>query len=271
MKYKFPLPALAALLAFLIYFSSCTKKHLPPSQGNNTVSCRISKMIFLQGEFNLPDTLVFAYDANGNLISMRHSHVTDTQIDVVLSYDSHNRLVEYKRQISPGNTQDWVKINPIGGNQPVADSDYQYPDPDFGATPPERYDVLDLANYQYDVKGRIIHTTDRFIDVVGADTINTDYIYTSQGNLTGLTYDDKVNYLRTNPVLQYLLRDYSQNNELSDTEIDSYNENGLPTHLLHSTFPANIKLFDFFGFGVGKETYIEYECSGGNTTTPLKK
>jgi hypothetical protein len=67
---------------------------------------------------------------------------------------------------------------------------------------------------------------------------SSTYSYNADGNLTNnqfgdpLTYDDKMNWNRTDPFLQFIDRDYSKNNPVGAS---SYNKYGLPLEYLRAS------------------------------------
>ncbi|HEV2352775.1 MAG TPA: hypothetical protein VGR89_00895 [Puia sp.] len=91
--------------------------------------------------------------------------------------------------------------------------------------------------------------------------------YDSRGNLIleGITYDDKINPLRTNPVWMFLFDNYSMNNPYLVYAINNikleYNSVGLPTGIwwpVYWTYPS------FFGLGYMNGVRIVYGCDAGD-------
>ncbi len=80
--------------------------------------------------------------------------------------------------------------------------------------------------YGYDQKNRITSA----ITLLSGDTVFVDsYSYDGAGNRVGPTYDNKINFRQTNPIWQFLGRDYSVNNPLNATY--TYNPAGLPVFI----------------------------------------
>ena len=90
----------------------------------------------------------------------------------------------------------------------------------------------EVLNITYDNAGRVIKEERETIESDGQPASEVrdplTYAYNAQGNLVSdyADYDDKVNFLRTNKVWQFIQRDYSQNNPATST---GYNSNKLPT------------------------------------------
>ncbi|WP_220253232.1 hypothetical protein [Chitinophaga rhizophila] len=123
---------------------------------------------------------------------------------------------------------------------------------------PMKY-VTEYDTFEYDAQNRIISETHTYFD---EQTFTRSYSYNTAGNRiadwwTGeLQYDDKVNFNRTDPVLQFLNRDYSVNNLKTGT---SYNSYGLPV-----SFPANEYLHPFGNsWAIGGCTFT-YACNPGS-------
>lgn len=99
-----------------------------------------------------------------------------------------------------------------------------------------------VSDYEYDSHNRMIRRT------VGGSSIT--YAYNAQGNLVtnvygdSLHYDNKVNFNRTDPVLQFINRDYSVNNPIGAS---SYNAYGLPLEYPYSHGGSTI-IIDYMGF-----------------------
>jgi hypothetical protein len=261
MKYKFSLSATAFFLFFLFYLSGCVKKDLHPSppQGGN-ISCKISKIAYLSPDNGLVDTLTFTYNAFGNPTYIKQLSPDEGRHSLLFFYDNTNRLVQYKElygdEYAAASWSLYQFAN--GSSRPYLDTTYDFPDPDTGSTPPAFFNGLFTTTYSYDAQGRLNQTVEKSTD--GFFTDSATYLYNSSGNLTGNTYDDKINFLRTDPVLQFISRNYSQNNSLTNVVIDAYNTSGLPTHLKGSiTFANSIAM---------NEAWIYYDC---DLTSPVSK
>ncbi|MBW8687918.1 hypothetical protein [Chitinophaga rhizophila] len=118
--------------------------------------------------------------------------------------------------------------------------------------------VTEYDTFQYDAQNRIISETHTYFD---GRTFTREFSYNAAGNRIGggwmgdFEYDNKVNFNRTDPVLQFLHRDYSVNNLKIG---DSYNAEGLPL-----VFPSNGKLHPLGNdWGIGGCT-LTYACNPG--------
>lgn len=114
--------------------------------------------------------------------------------------------------------------------------------------------LLQVSQLQYDNIGRIIkediHVIEReFVPV--SEFRTKQYAYDDRGNLISplvTTYDDKVSYLRTDPLWMFIHRNYSRNNPQGAT---AYNGNNLPLGLSE---PGYAFLDD------GQPAEIQYSC-----------
>jgi len=189
-------------------------------------------------------------DAKGRLAYRRAAHQSRLSPDYKFIYDAHGRLSQF---ITNGGTYsvgdrfwEWHYLyydaygriakdtfyyeGTIGANGPVFDPQM----------PPEYY--TSTTTYEYDSHNRMIRRT------AGGSSIT--YAYNAQGNLVtnvygdSLHYDNKVNFNRTDPVLQFINRDYSVNNPIGAS---SYNAYGLPLEYPYSHGGSTI-IIDYMGF-----------------------
>jgi hypothetical protein len=188
----------------------------------------------------------FYYTPNGLPLSVQYTY-THNNFAIELNnhrflYSKHNKLTVY--QVFDGNYAYIQHSYGYSGNKITLDTLYS----DFG----EQF--LQISKLQYDNEGRIIkediHVIERNLLPV-SETITKQYVYDNRGNLVSplvTTYDNKVNYLRTDPLWMFIHRNYSQNNPQGVTQ---YNSENLPLG-----FTA--KVFGFLQFGEPAE--IEYLC-----------
>jgi hypothetical protein len=113
-----------------------------------------------------------------------------------------------------------------------------------------------LGKLEYDAQDRVIKENfrDTLLDGVpgtSSDFPPSTYAYDVNGNLESATYDDKINFLRTNKVWMFTQRNYSKNNPEGAI---GYNDKDLPLGFSGSTGVA------FLQFGGPSE--ITYDCSG---------
>ena len=144
------------------------------------------------------------------------------------TYDKNGRLLTYNER----NRGTSYYVYEPGSIMPVRDTLFDY------------YTNVFVETFTYDEKGRIIKV---YVDWLGSDfpdfpfeDYERIYLYNERGNLYnegGVIYtqhDDKVNYLRTSKVLQFINRNYSLNNRTAATK---YNKHGLPVLYDFSSTP----------------------------------
>lgn len=198
----------------LFVFYGCRKNDLrfkDPAQ-----RCRIQTMTGLLGEQVIHRK--FNYDEFGNPVSVVYLETEDGTGTPSFNfyYNDKHQLIRYS-----GYSGHLLSYNSIG--QVIIDSaSYYYTGGDA------RYE----HKFYYDFYGRISKVVSKFYyDVYeseDAGSITTNhYKYDARGNLIipGVTYDHKTNLSRTNPIWQFINRDYSINNAVKAT---SYNSAGLP-------------------------------------------
>jgi hypothetical protein len=262
MKKQSVLPTAACLLIILSLLSACTKyqDHLPPG----TVPCKISHIIFLDQFPPAVDSFTFTYNANGDPVLAMRAITSDGSPSVQFMYDSHNRLTGINYVAENGGTLHWFKYHYATANSqnPLIDSDFLFPT-NIDTDPPREYDNLVSTSFQFDRQNRIAQSTTLDVSVIQhggnfdgvPDTFVSNYKYTPAGNLLGSTYDNKVNFLSTSRILQFLQADYSVNNNTTHFNNFQYNEFGLPTQ-----FDINNYLL-FMYAQINGTIRIEYDCA----------
>ena len=239
---------LGTMLAIIVFFVSCQKllDHWPKGHGNK-VDCKIKKVIYPEFEYN------YYYGSKGLLDSIIRVP-EDSYIprgNSFFKYDQQNRLIEYAEYYDR-DPEHYIAIHhyKYSGNRIVQDTG-------FIRIAAAYTEVLDI---EYDFLGRITKTSG--ITWVDEDPSNITpsysmrYGYDDNGNRNKIwfnddlstydNFDDKVDYIRTDPVLQFIYRDYNKNNSLPGPT--SYNDKGLPI-----TFAGVAD--DPYSF-----TAIEYNC-----------
>lgn len=244
---------IAVTAIILLFMSSCSKfrdqiKHHPDDIGK---CCRIESVTAYLGQsFQQFD---FSYDSLGNPVSYISQYPTFQYLDLHMQYDENGRLKSYS--------------DPSLG-EPMWQS-YTYPSPDtiidsFSYSPdPSSY--LYTTTITLDDKGRAVRYS--LVNETGtAPPIVTDVSYDRRGNaiIPGVTYDDKINPLQTNKILQLLGRDYSQNNPIDSmagvrTSPSAYNKYGLPTKFKRPSNFMRQLLFLWDGYD---SLSIKYSCEG---------
>ncbi|HEY4205730.1 MAG TPA: hypothetical protein VGM31_02915 [Puia sp.] len=229
------------------------------------------------------DTVRFSYDVYGNPVTIVRQVTATTKPDYIFMYDKDHRLTDLKGVYSlpdPGGFDNWHRFHYKNGRI-VSDTIYEFgitvngmPAPQFPGT--GIIFARDYATFQYDAQGRISVTVDSMANTY--DEVST-YTYGKDGNLSKITttvsdngsgfskdsvvtfatgYDHEVNINRTNPIWQFLDRDYSVNNRFI---AGGYNGIGLPTLITaqNATSPFLLPLpFSFFGTFL--PLTIQYSC-----------
>jgi hypothetical protein len=199
------------------------KKNDPP---HHSSACKLLKIESKEMEYYF----AFEYNAKNQLISRKAAYMTRMSPDYKFIYDSTGRLAQYITNADPdtigGFFWQWHYLYYDNLGRIVKDTFYADgtigPDgPVFPEGMPPGY-TMGIENYEYDANNRMISRSGLF---------NDSYAYNAQGNLendgygNSLQYDNKVNFNRTDPVLQFINRDYSRNNPIG---AKSYNQYGLP-------------------------------------------
>jgi len=240
------------LLFVLIQFSGCQKfidKIFPGHTHNDYTECRIKHITGpLYGYDGIEEVIATVeYNKAENPISLTYNKERAYLLfSHYMTYDNLNRLQGYR-----------VYFN-VGDEVPIYDHRYGYSgdrivsDTSTGGL--TGY-IKILSTFEYDSKGRIVVENRKIIDFEGSpDTWEKldpiIYQYDSNDNKVlgdEYTYDNKVNFRRTNKVWMFIMRNYSQNNLQGATD---YNEHGLPVRFDNSK--------DYL-FDIGL-TSIDYDC-----------
>jgi hypothetical protein len=159
-------------------------------------------------------------------------------------YDSQNRLIQYKVMYDSSTEVEDHRYG-YSGDRIISDTGI------FRLT---GYIVV-LSTFEYDEKGRIVVVNRKIIDFEGSPDSWEQlepviYQYDSNDNLVdhNFSYDNKINFRRTNKVWMFIQRDYSRNNLEGATH---YNEHGLPIRFSNSKDPL---------FYTGSLISIDYDC-----------
>ena len=263
-------PTATSLSVCLLLLAGCVKTldHLP-SIPPGTVPCKITYFIFPQlYQQGMLDSFTLTYNSVGNPVFAKRAVVNDGSFDVAFTYDSENRLTGFLNVFAPGegpaSSSNWIKYSYLDNKSknPYIDSNFLFPY-DIVNGSPQYYNLVTDA-FHYDRDNRIV--LDTSIDVTAVvdnypntfDTTVFSYQYDADGNQEGGKYDNKVNFLRTSKVFQFVQADYCVNNGISDWTNIKYNEVGLPTQ-----FDATHGI-GFRGAVSGPGTIrIEYDCACG--------
>ncbi|PWV50499.1 hypothetical protein [Chitinophaga sp. S165] len=234
-----------AIAGITLLLSACGKHDVTPDCG--APLCQIQQLEGYDEIVHEASINTIKYNAAGNPILRLRSNVGTGNENESYRYDAKNRLTD---QITHYNTKEeygelfweWHRFKYDNRNRIYLDSFYSIGL--IGDNPvvfPPHGPALDylIIRFEYDHKDRIIRETSNFSD--GQPWYVRTYIYDNRQNLIKTvnahpssgyvdttyfdTYDNKVNYLRTNKVWQFLSRDYSENNPIAAV---NYNKYGLP-------------------------------------------
>jgi hypothetical protein len=217
----------------LLFFSSCSKgRFLEPPEIVN--GCPITSFsTFLEGGTPSPP-LTFQYNKAGQLLTITPgTTVINDLLDYHFRYDAFGRISDY---IITGagftGAFIWHRYSYPDARM-IVDSSYDYVGDIDGPPPTTSFDIS-VDFLPLDNEDRVI------ADSTGPGGV-THYQYDMEGNLVrpGVTYDHKINFLRTNYLLMLILRDFSRNNPLfgyiypfNPVQITGYNAAGLPEELI---------------------------------------
>jgi hypothetical protein len=238
-------------IAFLS-LPSCSKirdqiKHHPEDIGK---CCRIeSATAYLGQSFQRFD---FTYDSSGNPVSMIAQNPAGYQyINTHMHYDENGRLKVYNG-------------DGFGGTMWHS---FTYPSPDtivdWYAYDPDPSSYLSTTTITLDDKGRAVrYSTASEGQIPPPDVTEVSYDRNDNAIIPGVTYDDKINPLQTNKILQLLGRDYSRNNQIVSTgggrmSPSAYNQYGLPTKF---EAPATFMRYLLFLWDGYDSLSIRYSC-----------
>ncbi|MCF6405748.1 hypothetical protein L3C95_22815 [Chitinophaga filiformis] len=239
-----PIHVLTAVTVTLL-LSACGKHDVRPDCGAQL--CQIQKLEGYDEVLQYTNTNTIEYNAVGNPVLRLRSDVGTGSENESYRYDNKNRLTD---QILHYNTKEqygdvfweWHRFKYDNRNRIYLDTFYSigiigdHPLPLPVHSPVVEYLII---HFEYDHKDRIIKETANYSD--GRPWYVRLYTYDHRQNLVKkiafspssgyadttyyASYDNKVNYLRTNKVWQFLNRDYSENNPIAAV---SYNKYGLP-------------------------------------------
>jgi hypothetical protein len=246
MKKPLLLPAMGLLLLSLI---ACKKDlHLTGFLPGGISAYQLKTFRFATGINNYDDTLTFTYDHFGNPVTVTRSVPYTGAPNYAFGYDKNHRLTAFYGTYTSGHTAEiFHKYFYDAQGHITLDSVYSFADHSGDTI----IDWIDRYAFglQYDEYGRVSAQFNP------SDTLTrTSYLYDGRGNLeTGATYDDKVNFHRTNWVWMFIDRDFSLNNPFKAT---SYTIAGLPTHFIPSVTES---FKGFLGNNIYWEAWITYE------------
>jgi len=223
--------------------------------------CQIRQLNILPLYGNPPDTLKFKYNSWRDPVSILRAEPTTGSANYFFHYDNQHRLTEtigaYGQTPLESGVESWEKYFYDGNGRVIKDSLYFFPDIVDGQPVHGQYGVITVYLFEYDAEERISKVIS-YREKAAQPYIET-YTYDAKGNLTGpATYDNKLNFRRTNKLWMFLDRNYSLNNTANASY--SYNQLGLPTKIDYQPgdagsfriCPATIMAFT--------NATIEYDC-----------
>ena len=266
MKKTTPLACVIAAGFSLLLLSGCKKllDYITPGPDDKSQHCRIERVTsnFMDTYGNeegvFKDTAWFAYNAQGNPISIKHrySAMSDAiyTLDMKFKYDHKKRLVVFLENANVADDVNvfaffWHKYTYVG-DYLIIDSTFTYASGNWNVSDrPELFDEVGsprVTVYELDFLGRV--KTEKSLGV------NLLYNYDANGNLVnpGVSYSNKINIRQTNKVWMFISRDYSINSPAGDAS--QYNGERLPVKL--NAMPYFIGGFNF----EFNDIEVKYKC-----------
>jgi hypothetical protein len=166
-------------------------------------------------------TLRFYYNSKGDPIRLDYDKNEEGKPDYFFTYDNKGRLIE---MVTKFDIYVEYAHHYYYNSSPLISYDTMF----YGR--PSSYFFYVINKYNYDDKGRITRIDHKAMN--GQEFVSK-FDYNAAGNrifalynpIDGSTYDNKVNFNRTNLIFCFINRDYSMNNQRTAT---SYNAKNLP-------------------------------------------
>lgn len=224
MKQFLKLLYVIALLLIITFMNSCIKlvDYLQQHPDAEVPGCAIRKMVTYTSYNGIKEsrTTDFTYNAYGDPVSITVSSTGTGNPNRQFRYNSKRQLTDYIGAYTNGTFQYWTTYV-YTGDRITRDTTFIFGT--LGTRPTGYYDYY-LTEYEYDSYNRITKVVS--VSHSGGGGIGSTYTYGADGNLVnGETYDNKVNFRRTNKIWMFLERNYSVNNAKPGM---SYNSNQLP-------------------------------------------
>jgi hypothetical protein len=247
-------------VTFLCLLSSCGKTDITPDCG--APLCQILTVEGNNAWWGGSIINTITYNKAGNPILRTRSDVATGNENETYRYDTKQRLTDQILHYEDGSYgasfREWHRFKYHNHqDRPYLDSFYNngtigdHPIP-FPFLPP----LIILIHYDYDAGGRLVEERAFYTD--GDRWYRKQYLYNSAKNLVKLAYtygnsdetadttyygpyDNKINFLRTNKVWQFLTKNYSENN--TQTAV-SYNKYGLPLQFSDNSHGRPVSFLD---------------------------
>lgn len=239
--------ALALLIAAsLIAISGCNKllDYIKEHPDEDCTSCKIIKLTNIS--YGDTVTAEVAYNSWGDPVSVTPDLIRTGMPQYLFRYDSRHRLTDNIGAYSNGYYEQWRRYVYDSNNRIIRDTSYSFgllndrTNTEYGPY---------VTTYDYDSKGRVIHTSMLFLNHP-YPPFELTYNYDPDGNLVlpDVVYDNKINFRRTNKVWMFVGHNYSVNN---GKPVSGYNDKGLPLKLANN--------WGFLSF-YGTSLEIKYKC-----------
>jgi hypothetical protein len=214
--------------------SSCTKEYAYFKDHSPASCCRIDSVaVTLNSISPIVQRFHFTYNAAGRptLIAAQVPAAYNYQ-DYIFRYDNHGRLKDYLFTDGGGGTYVyfWDRFT-YPAPHTIIDSTYDYQGSTSDPNPIYPANITSVRIITQDAQGRttrIIHRS----PFASPDTTYTHYDAQGDAVITGVTYDDKVNWYQLSPTWQLVFNDYSIHNPFVPATV---------------VFPASMTAYDAFG------------------------
>ncbi len=239
----------------LIAFAGCNKEEANEDNLSKDAlaiqdKCQVGFMTYSYS--SEPIGVSISYNSKGDPTSIVQTKPGTGHPNAIFRYDKKRRLTDYIGVFEDGGFEFWHRYVYDKNDRIIGDTSYFFGGMTDGE--PEWYMDGAFVDYEYDQKGRIVHTSQDWFSSPGMP-LDIYYSYDGNGNLVvpGVVYDDKVCIHRTNRVWMFIDRNYSENNAYAT----SWTADGLPTSMNLSDQGGR-----FAGFYFGKLEDISYQCKG---------
>ena len=255
----------AIMFAIALLFQNCSK----PDQ-DYPQYCQILQLVN-HSRFTFDNyTADFQYDSKGTPLRITRTNTGTGTPNYLFRHDKYNRVTDIIGSYGNGDNGDifefWRRLKYDAKNRIILDSSFY--SGIIGNNPikiPGVSQLILVYTYKYDAQNRII----KYNEWQAGGYQDRYFYYNNKGNLDSTVtkrddgnqytnvygnYDDKVNIRRTNPIWQYLDRNYSTNNSYNTMTSNKY---GLPTTIGATSIKDNPVYFLTFSVD---NLDIQYSC-----------
>lgn len=249
----------AAVLSLLLFACKKSSSELsgpgeilaPPNGGQKAKHCNITQIVVHDGSYNTTSS-VFEYNQKGDPVTITPAQIGTGKPRHEFRYSNNHLLTDYIGAYENGFFEFWYKYTYDNHKRIIRDTQYVFGE--YLDEPTNSFYVR-VTDYTYDEQGRIIHTETTQLQP-NVISFSSNFTYDANGNLVGPAgYDNKVNLHRTNPIYQFIDRNYSMNNPVAAT---AYNSSNLPLNFNNPPFSQNFFLHTIYM----DNSTISYECKG---------